>query len=127
MLQILINWFKDFWTPSSELSNELSKWYFVEFDERLIYVKAHPPHKQGWQYQFAWQDIVRVCFESGGLDVSDCLYIWIDNQEDSYMIPTEANGGSEFFLELNRRGLFPDDLMKQAACSTDGRLYCYPD
>ncbi|EER47066.1 hypothetical protein AM305_09301 [Actinobacillus minor NM305] len=64
--------------------------------------------------------------QDGGLEQSDCLYVWITGQENSFVLPTEAKGGSEFFVELNRRGLFPDELMKQASFSTDGGLYCYP-
>lgn len=105
---------------------ELSEWYFVAFDDTHIHVRANPPHREGWAYSFLWNDIERVCFEDNGLSASDCLYIRIKGQEQSYQIPTEAHGSDELFLELNRRGLFPDDLMKQATYSTDGGLYCYP-
>lgn len=104
----------------------LSAWYFVAFDDTHIHVRANPPKQQGFAYSFLWQDIHRVCFQDGGLSASDCLYIWVQGQEDSYMIPIEASGGDELFLALNQRGLFPDDLMRQAAASTDGGLYCYP-
>ncbi|MCG7657544.1 hypothetical protein [Wielerella bovis] len=105
---------------------ELSEWFFIEFDDNTVFVQANPPNQDAWQYQFLWAEICRVCFEDGGLEQSDCLYVWIAGQEESFVLPTEAKGGSEFFVELNRRGLFPDELMKQASCSTDGGLYCYP-
>ena len=105
---------------------ELSDWFWIEFDDNTVFVHANPPHNESWAYKFAWADVCRVCFEDGGLSQSDCLYVWIVGQEESFMLPTDASGGSEFFIELNRRGLFPDDLMKQAIGATDGGLYCYP-
>lgn len=122
MWQTWMNWWRDLWMRTSPLS----EWYWVEFDEQNIYVEADPPGKAGWEYQFRWQDIRRVCFEGDGMNFSDCLYIWVQNHEHAYMIPIEANGGSELFLALNQRGLFPDDMMLKAASSTDGSLYCYP-
>lgn len=122
----MFTWLKNLWCGFFAPMLELSEWYFVQFDEQNVYVNANPPNKESWAYQFEWQSIQRVCFEDGGLRQSDCLYIWVQNQERAYMIPTEASGGSELFGELNKRGFFPDDLMKQAASSTDGGLYCYP-
>lgn len=105
---------------------ELSEWFFIEFDQSTVFVRAHPPHQDAWQYQFSWANVCRVCFKDGGLSQSDGLYVWITGQEESFVLPTEASGDSAFFLELNQRGLFPDDLMKQAAGATDGGWYCHP-
>ncbi|MFB2538790.1 MULTISPECIES: hypothetical protein [unclassified Acinetobacter] len=122
MLPKFFSKIKSFFEPVADIPT----WFFIQFDEKFIYVQANPPYKQAWSYQILWQDIIRVCFKDNGLTKSDCLYVWVSGQEQAYMIPTDAKGGAEFFIALNQRSFFPDDLMKQAAGSTDGGLYCYP-
>ncbi|MEO6061844.1 MAG: hypothetical protein ABIQ99_07905 [Thermoflexales bacterium] len=56
---------------------------------------------------------------------SDDLYVFTSRREESYLIPTDADGGSALVGELIRRGLFPPDLMLEAV-QTEGTLFCWP-
>ena len=43
----------------------LSDWLHVSFDDAQVHMKANPPEKPGWEQSFAWDDIIRICFENG--------------------------------------------------------------
>jgi hypothetical protein len=104
----------------------LSEWFFVTYDESTVFVKAAPRGKEPWEQSFPWSSIVRVCFKDEGPFLSDGIYVFTSTRLESFVIPTEANGGDEFFSALVARNLFPSDLMLQAGTSTDGGFYCWP-
>jgi len=101
-------------------------WYHVSFDENTVFLDVNPPGGEGWKDQFQWNDIIRVCFQIGDLWVSDELYIFTYKRLESYVIPTEANGGPEFWGEIIRRDLFDAELAIKIASATEG-LYCWPE
>jgi hypothetical protein len=103
----------------------LSQWYHVHFDENLVYREVTPPKGAGWSDQFAFMDIVRVCFLTQDLWAADELYIFTSGRAESYKIPTEADGGRALLDELVRRGLFPAELLIEAV-TTEDQLFCYP-
>jgi len=105
---------------------ELSQWYHVRFDEHGVYRSVAPPGKEAWNDQFAWSDVVRVCFEAGDFLESDSLYIFTRQRPESYAIPLEAEGGPELFNELIRRKLFDAELAIRAATAPEG-LFCWPE
>lgn len=100
-------------------------WYSVEFDEMSVRRRVAPAGQEPWSDSFFWHDIIRVCFQAGDFLEPDEIYIFTNQREESYQIPTEATGGSALMGELVRRGLFSVDLMLQATQNA-GQLYCYP-
>jgi hypothetical protein len=97
----------------------------VQFDDTQVHVHAEPEGKLPWSADFAWSTIIRVCFEARDLFTSDAIFIFTSERPESYVIPTEGRGGSEFFEELIRRGLFDAELAAQALRSEHG-LFCWP-
>src|SRR5687768_1450155 len=104
---------------------KLSQWYRVHFDDRAVYRNVTPPGGEPWSDEFAWDKVVRVCFHTGSLFESDELYIFTSEREESYLIPTEADGGKELVDELIHRDLFPAELMLEVV-TTEGELRCWP-
>ncbi|HEU4389491.1 MAG TPA: hypothetical protein VFV34_16930 [Blastocatellia bacterium] len=49
----------------------LEGWYRVSFDEHYIYRHVSPPGKQHWKDALRWDDIIRVCFLTQDLYLSD--------------------------------------------------------
>lgn len=101
-------------------------WYHVLFDENTVFLDVNPPGGEGWKDQFQWNDIIRVCFLVGDLWMSDEIYIFTNKRPESYVIPTEANGGPEFWGEIIHRNLFDAELAIKIATATEG-LYCWPE
>ena len=104
---------------------KLAEWYHVHFDDRAVYRDVAPPGAEPWSDEFAWGDVVRVCFLTGSLFESDELYIFTSMREESYVVPTEAAGGQALVDELLRRELFSTEMMIEAV-GTEGQLFCWP-
>ncbi len=107
--------------------NKLADWYNVSFDDTCVCRDVRPPGGEAWKDQFEWKDVIRVCFQAGDLYSSDEIYIFVKNREESYLIPTEANGGSELWGAIIDRGLFDAELAIKIASDTEGELYCWPE
>ena len=56
---------------------------------------------------------------------SDGIYVFTSERPQSFVIPTEADGGLEVWNELVRRGLFDAELAIKAALAEEG-LFCWP-
>jgi hypothetical protein len=69
--------------------------------------------------------VIRVCFKTEGPLASDGIYVFTSERPESYAILTEASGGTEFWSEILRRGLFDGNLAIQAASSNEG-FFCWP-
>ena len=121
MLFRLIRWLNE--GPSEPY---LKDWFSVHYDQTKVELAANPPRRRAWSQSFEWSTVERVCFKDEGLEASDVLYVFTSLRPESFVIPVEAKGGDEFFNELVSRGLFPAQLMKEAALSIDGRHYCWP-
>ncbi len=61
----------------------------------------------------------------GGRKGPSNLYIFTSQRPESYVIPTEADGGGALWNEIFDRGLFDPELTIQAATSDSG-LFCWP-
>jgi hypothetical protein len=103
----------------------LETWFFVSFDAVTVRIRAGPPGQEPWAQEFPWSSIVRVCFQAEDFEVSDGVYVFTSLRPESFVIPTEANGGSEFWGEVLRRKLFDAELATQAASATN-QLFCWP-
>lgn len=103
----------------------LNEWFFVTFDDNAVHMRAEPPGKAAWSQDFAWDTVIRVCFKAEETLVSDGIYVFTSVRPESYVIPAEAQGGNELWLEILRRKLFDAKLAIEAACSTGG-LFCWP-
>jgi len=107
------------------MSQPLSEWFSVAFDAETVSLSARPPGRKPWTQGFRWTDIERVCFKAEGLEASDGVYIFTRLRPESFVIPTEARGGSEFWAEVIRRGHFDPELAISAASSVSG-TFCWP-
>ena len=110
---------------NSRKSPSLAEWFGVKFDDSAISLRVSPPERQSWDAQIKWERIIRVCFNAGDLDNPDEIYIFTDERPESYLIPTEANGGDALWDELVRRKLFDPELAIKAMSSTN-KLFCCP-
>jgi len=109
-----------------ERTKKLDEWFHVSFDERAIYWKVDPPGKKSWTEQVGWSHIKCVCFKANDLYESDEILLFTDIRPESYVIPTEAEGGETILPELIDRKLYDAGLAIKAASLTEGML-CYPD
>jgi hypothetical protein len=107
-------------------TKSLDRWFLVSFDDLTVNIRAEPPGKARWTQSFPWSSVTRVCFKDEGPWASDGIYVFTSLRPESFVIPTEASGGSEFFGALVGRGLFPEELMSKAVTATDGGIYCWP-
>ena len=110
---------------TSDKADGTIAWYRVRFDESGLTRDVRPPQNPAWQDEIAWQDISRVCFKTQEFYESDEIYIFTRQRAESYLIPTQAQGGQALFQELIRRGLFDAELAIQAL-STTNELFCWP-
>ncbi len=100
-------------------------WYIVEFDDKEVRRQVSPSGGEAWSDQFYWHDVIRVCYQAGDFLDPDEVYIFTNQREESYQIPTEATGGSALMGELAKRGLFPLESLLEAMKHA-GELYCHP-
>ena len=110
----------------SKKAQPLEKWFFVEINADSVKIKASPPGKDSWEQKFDWDTIKKVCFKDEGIWASDVFYVFTTIRQEAFVVPVEANGGHEFWKELEKRGLFPENISTKAIRSTDGGLYCWP-
>lgn len=105
----------------------LNEWFHVTFDDQRVYLRAEPPGKEAWTQDFAWDSVVRIAFAAEDYLLSDGIYVFTSQRPESYAIPTEADGGSEVWAEILRRGLFDPKLAIDALCSPGGLFVWPPD
>ena len=103
----------------------MDEWFLVRYDEQGIRIQAEPPGRSPWTQEIAWDAIVRIVFKVEDIGVSDGIYIFTSERPESYVIPTEANGGTELWEEILRRGLFDSELAIEAASSAGG-VFTWP-
>jgi len=70
-------------------------WFVVMTDDRSIGLSVIPPGRSPRQAVIPWDSVVRVCFEAADFLVSDDLYIFTSLRPESWLIPTEADGGRQ--------------------------------
>lgn len=114
------------WLNERPASREIEHWFTVRFDKKEVEISAKPPGKKSWKQVFPWESVERVCFKDERANASDGIYVFTSLRQESFVIPVEASGGTEFLHELVSKGLFPEHLMKEAALSTNGGFYCWP-
>jgi len=104
----------------------VSDWFSVVWDEKEVRLQAAPPTGKPWKQSFRWKDIIRVCYKAEGLEMSDGIYIFTSGRPESYVVPVEASGGSDFWAEILIRDLFDAHLAIEAASALEG-LFCWPE
>ena len=104
----------------------LSNWFHVKFNNDMIFLNVNSPPDEGWQVEIPWSDIIRVCFKPGDLFESDEIYIFTDKRPESYVIPTEAEGGAELWGEIINRDLFDAELAIKVITASEG-ISCWPE
>ncbi|MBI4951098.1 MAG: hypothetical protein HY908_03630 [Myxococcales bacterium] len=101
----------------------VSGWFTVEHDAERVRLRSSAG--EGWDASFAWADIERVCFEAADFLMSDSIYVFVRGRAESYVIPSDAQGGAAFWGALVERKLFDAELAIRAATSGPG-LFCWP-
>lgn len=104
----------------------LSEWFHVSFDDNSIYIHIHAPGREEIKTSLFWSEIIRICFKTGDFLDPDEIYIFVNTRPESYLIPTEADGGADLWGEMIERGLFDAELAIKAATSSGGELFCWP-
>lgn len=108
------------------MTQHLENWYQVTFDDKNIYLNIHPSEQKPKKTRIEWATIERVCFKLGDYIESDEIYIFTSQREESYLIPVEAAGGFELWMEIIRRGLFDAQLAIDVATKSEG-IFCWPE
>lgn len=98
----------------------------VEFDDTEVRIRVVDDSQHGWNQQFRWADVTRVCFLDGGINDSDYLFISVRERSQRVGVPTEAHGGPELLSALSERGLFPEKVWRKALGETGGGMHCWP-
>jgi hypothetical protein len=124
-LKGIFSFIRNAWAKPQNLS-PLSDWFRVEFDDAEIKLSVNPPRKEAWNAHIKWEAINRVCFKAGDLYNPDEIYIFTIERPESYLIPTEANGGDTLWNEIIRRKLFDAEVAIKAT-STINELFCCPE
>lgn len=107
-------------------AQSLNEWYFVEWDDEGITRRVHPPGREPWSDRIEWNMIQRICYEVRDDFISDCIFIFTTNSEESYAIPTEAHGAPELWGEIINRKLFSPKLAIRAMTTGFG-IFCWPE
>jgi hypothetical protein len=106
--------------------SRLSEWYEVSYDKTYVYRNVNPPKDgEAWDDKFRWEDIIIICFNRGDYMITDEIYIFTNQREESYVIPTECEGGAEFWGEIVRRELFDPQLAIDVAIGKTDDLVCW--
>src|SRR5690242_19128869 len=100
-------------------------WFSVCFDDGVIDLRVNPPNGAAWEAQIQWERIIRVCFQAGDWSASDAIYIFTDERPESYVIPTEADGGKALWFKILERKLFDPEMAIEAATATN-EMFCSP-
>jgi len=108
------------------MTQPIDNWYRVSFDDIAIYLDIHPAEQENRKAEIPWATIERVCFKPGDYIDSDEIYIFTTQREESYLIPAEAAGGFEIWMEIIRRGLFDAQLAIDVATKSEG-VFCWPE
>ncbi|MGY5852687.1 MAG: hypothetical protein RTU92_03890 [Candidatus Thorarchaeota archaeon] len=106
--------------------SELSDWFHVTINDEHIQLRVEPPGGKGYKASIAWKSIIRVCFIPGDFMTTDEIYIFVQERPESYVIPTEADGGLDVWNAIIEKGLFDAELAIKVASEIDGKLHCWP-
>ena len=104
----------------------LDDWFHVTFDDTSVYLDVSPPGREPWSAEFTWSSIERIAFQAEDLYRSDGVYFFTSLRPESFVGPTEADGGAKLWSEVLRRGLFDTDLAGKANTSLGGTFVWPP-
>lgn len=104
----------------------LRDWFRVTYDDTSVYLEVSPPGGDPWTDQLTWSSIERIAFQAEDLYTSDGIYFFTSLRPESFVVPTEAHGGSELWGEILERGLFDPELAIEAASSLGGIFFWPP-
>ena len=104
----------------------VSEWFSVSWTDDEVALDVRPPGQKPWTAKFRWKDIIRICFKAEDLGVSDGIYVFTSTRPESFVIPTEAKGGSEFWGQIIDRRLFDAELAIKAASAAEGLFFWPP-
>lgn len=104
----------------------IANWFEVTFDKDFIYQNASPPGQAAWKQQFRWADIIRICYETEEKGTSNGLYFFTSLRPESYAIPLQGKGGAALWNEVIRRGLFDQNLAREASSCVEDKTFFWP-
>ena len=82
------------------MAGPIEVWFHVTFDVGSIHIHIDIPEREEVRESLSWSEIIRVCFKTGDFMSPDEIYIFIKSRPESYLIPTEADGGSSLWGEI---------------------------
>jgi len=94
----------------------LADWYHVRYDGTAVHRPVAPSNRAPWSDSFDWADVIRVCFMAGDWLTSDDLYVFTSRREESYLIPTDADGGSALTAQ-------PEPAARQSCANGRVRIF----
>jgi hypothetical protein len=104
----------------------VSEWFSVALDDASFTLDVRPPGGEAWSQRLLFADVIRVCLETEpGFEGSDRIYVFTNARPESWVIPTEAAGGTEVLMALCDHGLFKHELVIEATTKGEG-LFCWP-
>lgn len=109
------------------MARQIEDWFHVTFDEDLIHIHIDIPEREEVRESLSWSEIIRVCFKTGEFMHPDEIYIFIKSRPESFLIPSDADGGTLLWGEIIDRGLFDAELAIEAATSPPDELFCWPE
>ena len=104
----------------------LDQWFHVRFDDDGVELDVEPPGGEAWSARFPWSSIERIVFKAEDLRTSDGIYVFTSLRPESFVVPTEADGGGALWAEILRRRLFDVELTIEASASMEGTFVWPP-
>ena len=104
----------------------MEDWYKVYLNGETITIDVRPPGGEAWSVEINWSDIERICYKTADFLESDEIYLFVKGREESYLIPIEADGGTNLWFDIIERKLFDAELAIAAAVADEGAVNCWP-
>ena len=101
-------------------------WYQVKFDSEKIYIIISHKDSKPTKAELFWKNIIRICYVPMSFIGPDEIYIFTNQREESYLIPSEALGASALWGEIVDRGLYDAEKAIKVMSGKETQLYCWP-
>ena len=101
-------------------------WYHVKFDDEKIYIIITHRDRDPTKVELWWENIIRICYVPMSYIGPDEIYIFTNQQEESFLIPSEALGATELWGEIVDRELYDAEKAIKVMSGKETQLYCWP-
>ena len=113
----------------------MAKWWRIDMDDDGFTWEWRQPKTKARIVNHSWQEVEKVCWESGGLYYCDDFIISVRGREEGYMVPSEAlvtygdqQGSHRLLIDvLAKKNVFSHKAYIQCMMiSEQGEGVCYP-